>query len=357
MARNGDMSVSLTFQSFSEELAYNSQLVQSIQLLFIRCIPAVELTDLQCISDKLTEEDIQKVRRRQDCEGSHAGARMLLDSLRVKPSWFPAFLQALDCREVKLAELKPQFLQLKEQVDKEWKEKNCANGTSATTSPAASASFGTNLVGRNDASTNLVGFGETTRVINPSSHWSRQSSQPVQESGEETSWTSEETVPKVPQRSAMHSGASQARPEDDAEDAYDYLFDPRLMSQRWFHGNMARGQAQDILKHQCVQSFLVRFNTERRHYCVSVVGHKKVLNLKVNEETSTGATRYYLDSSPERFATITELVDYFRTLPLATLDGPVCLCNPVLRGAENDDVLLCNGSVNAEGARTGESHA
>lgn len=86
-------------------------------------------------------------------------------------------------------------------------------------------------------------------------------------------------------------------------------------------------------------------------------GHKKVLNLKVNEETSTGATRYYLDSSPERFATITELVDYFRTLPLATLDGPVCLCNPVLRGAENDDVLLCNGSVNAEGARTGESHA
>ena len=44
--------------SFEDELSYSGELFRAVQEQFVTCIPAVEFTDLKCISDKLTNEEM-----------------------------------------------------------------------------------------------------------------------------------------------------------------------------------------------------------------------------------------------------------------------------------------------------------
>ena len=44
--------------SLQEEMAYGGELFRAVQADFIACIPAVELMDVECISDKLTDEEM-----------------------------------------------------------------------------------------------------------------------------------------------------------------------------------------------------------------------------------------------------------------------------------------------------------
>lgn len=58
----------------------------------------------------------QRVKTKHDMEGPRAAARLLLASLKRKRHWFQAFMQALDCRYLRLQDFRPKFLQLKGQL-------------------------------------------------------------------------------------------------------------------------------------------------------------------------------------------------------------------------------------------------
>lgn len=118
--------------SFEETLAYNGELFRALQVLFVSNVPAEEFTDLPCISTKLTTSQIQSVRHRKRNEGSISAARLLLDYLYKKPDWFDSVLEALQSPHTKLADLKPQFLQIKAQVDTEWQAQRRPNPMSPT---------------------------------------------------------------------------------------------------------------------------------------------------------------------------------------------------------------------------------
>ena len=57
------------------------------------------------------------MKRKHEVEGAMAAARCLLMGLRKKRFWFLALMQALDCPQLRLAEFKSKFLQLKGEDD------------------------------------------------------------------------------------------------------------------------------------------------------------------------------------------------------------------------------------------------
>ncbi|KAK7101934.1 uncharacterized protein [Littorina saxatilis] len=124
---------------FNKETEYNATLYKTILNPFLQCMPPVQLSESNFISRLLSVEEMERVRRKYETEGQNASARLLLDFLKMKHKWFPAFMKALEEPHLKLQEHKQKFLILKQQVDQEWQKKHPNTSSPQLRSPVQSS--------------------------------------------------------------------------------------------------------------------------------------------------------------------------------------------------------------------------
>ena len=88
----------------------------------------------------------------------------------------------------------------------------------------------------------------------------------------------------------------------------------------WFHGIISRMDAEALLYGRAIGSFIVRVSETREGYSVSVVASSRVKHFRV---TVTPQSHYIMNGTEKVFHSLHQLVEYFRTVPVAS--GEPCL--------------------------------
>lgn len=90
-----------------------------------------------------------------------------------------------------------------------------------------------------------------------------------------------------------------------------------LQNQEWYHGNILRTDAEDMLRVCKEGSYLVRDSSDRCHYTLSIKSSSQIIHIQIEQSvTLDGSMRYILGHHSRAFSTVPSMIQHYNSHPV-----------------------------------------